>query len=629
MNVELALPYHLRIGVTGHRNLPKEIQPAISANVQATLAHLQNTLSEASAHPFGPAGSQRSLSRRFDNLLAQTLRLAWRGMPRTEREVAKDLRTAILWTVVSSLAKGADRIVARAVLDLPPTQAAGVDRHPRLIAILPLPQAEYERDFVDFEDLKEFRELLARGSQTQSLHRDLNAEPNSDSQAVRNQAYFDAGQAVVDASEILVTVWNGKPAASHGGTAEIVRHAVDAGRVVLWINSEQPNDPAQLLYAKRNPSESNPSSGAIGDFATAPLPTRANQLSSAYHRLSAYNREPVADSKRATFHCGRKQQEYLAMAGNDPKAIAAATPFADRLIPLYVHADELAARYQKLHFLASWCVYGFSVAAIAVAAAQILLFPHELWIIGFEILFLIVAGAFVRVAGNERWKEKWLNDRHLAEWLRRRTFTLLLGQHYDAVHRKTVTARPGVGAESWYHNAFSPVIESCRTDVAASPSLAALKKFIVDGWIAPQAQWHDKNCHKRTHRSHAIHVYSWAIFVATLLVALLHMAGVGHGDSHAEHHTAGVVAQLIALAAILLPAVGAAFHAIAALHDDDRVAARSSQLAPMLRGLADRAQSAHDLEQLVQVVVEADHVIAHENDDWWVSIGAQPPVIPG
>ena len=53
------------------------------------------------------------------------------------------------------------------------------------------------------------------------------------------QAHLTAGQAVVDRSERLVAVWDGKPARGIGGTADIVSYARQKGVpvVVLWPES--------------------------------------------------------------------------------------------------------------------------------------------------------------------------------------------------------------------------------------------------------------------------------------------------------------------------------------------------------------------------------------------------------
>jgi hypothetical protein len=111
--------------------------------------------------------------------------------------------------VISSLAEGADLIVASRALARP---SAG------LTAILPLPAADYRRDFPDSVD--EFDALLSRADSVSV------AEPAGPR---RTDAYLAAGHDVVDASDVLIAVWDGAPAAGRGGTAEIVGYARDRG----------------------------------------------------------------------------------------------------------------------------------------------------------------------------------------------------------------------------------------------------------------------------------------------------------------------------------------------------------------------------------------------------------------
>ncbi|SRR6266496_342538 len=115
---------------------------------------------------------------------------------------------------LSSLAKGADQLFARVVLEL-----GG-----NLEAVLPF--AGYEGTFEDPQDATCFRELLTRCSVVTTL---TFAE-------TKEQSYLLAGKYVADHSELLIAVWNGKPAAGLGGTADIVSYALRGGRTVYQIN---------------------------------------------------------------------------------------------------------------------------------------------------------------------------------------------------------------------------------------------------------------------------------------------------------------------------------------------------------------------------------------------------------
>src|SRR5579872_4431506 len=106
------LPYDLRIGVTGHRAITDE--PAVAAAVTALLDRIGATLTPVP--------------------------LAWR--------------------VISPLARGADRVVAHAVLARPEAQ---------LEVVTPFPLDDYRQDFEDASDHAEFEHLLARATRVHEL----------------------------------------------------------------------------------------------------------------------------------------------------------------------------------------------------------------------------------------------------------------------------------------------------------------------------------------------------------------------------------------------------------------------------------------------------------------------------
>jgi hypothetical protein len=118
--------------------------------------------------------------------------------------------------VVSSLAEGADRIVAEQFLAqalVPVT----------LEVVLPMAAREYERDFPDTVD--DFRTLLARAGRIETVLPTTN----------RDLAYLAAGLRVLASCDELVAVWDGLPAGGRGGTAEIVAAARTAGVAVTVV----------------------------------------------------------------------------------------------------------------------------------------------------------------------------------------------------------------------------------------------------------------------------------------------------------------------------------------------------------------------------------------------------------
>jgi hypothetical protein len=134
---------------------------------------------------------------------------------------------------LSALAEGADRIFAEVALDL------GY----RLEVALPFARANYERTFTDQDTTPIFRTILARAVSVTELDGVL-----SDIKA----AYEAAGRHIVDKSNILIAVWDGKPAAGRGGTPDIIGYAVHAHKPVVWIDAGMDEPPK--LFPQRSTS---------------------------------------------------------------------------------------------------------------------------------------------------------------------------------------------------------------------------------------------------------------------------------------------------------------------------------------------------------------------------------------
>jgi hypothetical protein len=129
--------------------------------------------------------------------------------------------------IVTSLAAGTDQLIAR----------LGIERGAALHAVLPF--VDIERTFSS-KDLAEYRWLVGQASvevlQTQGTDED---------------AYLAAGQRVVELADIMIAVWDGKPAKGKGGTADIVACARAVGVPVIHI------DPLERSVARVPPVISN------------------------------------------------------------------------------------------------------------------------------------------------------------------------------------------------------------------------------------------------------------------------------------------------------------------------------------------------------------------------------------
>jgi hypothetical protein len=117
------------------------------------------------------------------------------------------------WAVVlSCLAEGADRLVARLAIDHLAAE---------LVAILPMPPRDYRRDFRDAASRREFDALLDVAAERVIVDKRSSAGGvHGDDRTLR---YALAGARLVERSGVLLALWDGKPARGIGGTAQIVR----------------------------------------------------------------------------------------------------------------------------------------------------------------------------------------------------------------------------------------------------------------------------------------------------------------------------------------------------------------------------------------------------------------------
>jgi hypothetical protein len=153
---------------------------------------------------------------RVEARLAQVLRALRKGAGHHTQLVA-----------LSAIAEGSDRIFATWALRL------GYDLH----ALLPFSSTDYESTFGDPQTTPVYRNLLTRAGKVTEFPGTL---------AESTAAYEAVGRLAVEQSNILVAVWDGKPAAGRGGTPEIMQYALDLGRPVIWIDAARDRPPVLL-----------------------------------------------------------------------------------------------------------------------------------------------------------------------------------------------------------------------------------------------------------------------------------------------------------------------------------------------------------------------------------------------
>ncbi len=120
------------------------------------------------------------------------------------------------FTLICPLAEGSDQLVARIALDL---------REFKLHVPLPMPVEEYLQDFTSEDGQETFQQLLSVAAKIHQL-------PPKKSHP---EAYRALGQYLIHNSDLLFAVWNGVFTKQAGGTSDVVRMAVEAGKTIYWV----------------------------------------------------------------------------------------------------------------------------------------------------------------------------------------------------------------------------------------------------------------------------------------------------------------------------------------------------------------------------------------------------------
>lgn len=506
-----------------------------------------------------------------------------------EREVATrlvDIResfsptrfTPVVFSILSALAEGADRLVVNVAL-----QADSAD-DVELGAVLPLSIKDYRNDFKTEASQQEFCYLLSRAAASVELHRGQPPERHR-----RDAAYDRAGRYIVDHSDVLIAVWDGRESRGHGGTAEVVDYARQRGVPVL------------VVAARTTDSEDAP---PFRDVSFARGSDRRKAAADAFRRIDDYNRVMLR-SKRARKKIGAERAR-LGRSLECSSMYGRYMQVADWALPHLARADRLAVSHQRYHRMLAWAIHLLAAFAVTDVAVQTIFFPDETTLLFGEILFVLLLLLAVAIGRGVRLHERWIGYRSLAEAFRSALFfSLSCGDELQQVASAGVLGEP---EEPWFQRAFSQAWRSCPEIALERSDAAPLRNFLIEAWIDRQIEYH----HHTADRWRALHsLCTWMmgiLAVATIAVALSHISNVGGK---------GWVTRTLTLSALILPAFGGAVAGMREygqlrLHEE-----RSKRAANRLRRLKDRLAVSGTLASIRHLAAETQRVTVDETLDWY------------
>lgn len=329
------------------------------------------------------------------------------------QQLAKRYRDTPL-RLLTPLAEGGDRIAARVARE------CGID----LLVALPMPPAEYEKDFADAASRRAFREFLEDATVV-----DVRAAREV-VDGGRDQAYAQAGIYSSDHCQILIAIWDGKAAQLVGGTADVVEYhqfgdtvAVDKG---LHGRRGLAKDDTDLVYhvvCSRDREHGAPADGLrpgtarwlVADPDRVEVEGLPKSLDRMIVRTGEFNRDLA--------RIGDKAEPARVLPGW--RDDLADQPDLARTADYFACADLLATRYAKRYRAALRMLY-LLAALMGMAFIAYADLNRPSMIAGY--LGLFFAGfVLYRIASGLHWHRKFLDYRALAEGLRVQFYWRLAG----------------------------------------------------------------------------------------------------------------------------------------------------------------------------------------------------------
>jgi hypothetical protein len=538
--------------------------------------------------------------------------------------------------LISSLAIGADTLAAQKAL------ALGFE----LDVVLPVWREAYARDFAGTEGARAvFDRCLGRARAVFELPGEAVAD---------DAAYERAGHVMLGQCDLLIAIWDGKPARGRGGTEQIVREAVGRHIPVIHIDAAglQPTmilwsslDPYGLAHTRvENVARGSVDGlaalvqGLIAGFGGAEAESAARQPAARFKLAFAYPMllavVGVRRLRRSDFHFPDESAVETQFTATCIDRKASALPFTGAirsiLSPRFAAADAAAVQFAKLY--RHGFVANFTLAAIAVLLALVSPDAPEILrpvLTATEIIVIARILWLTRTGRREGWHQRWIGARFLAERLR---CLALSAQLADLDLQRTPANGDSVAILG--ETAHRLGLPHVRVDGVYVDCVRASVLALIEDQIAYQ-HGSARMMHKLDHRLHNAGTFLFALTAFSCVAVLLYkLSKIATHSPMLAGIEPGVMAAAILVSAGI-PAIGAALYGIRMQGDFSGIAGRADALVANLTLLRDAARAQAEetdavaFDELRHIIRRAADLMSSELAGWRLAHGARPLTLPG
>jgi hypothetical protein len=319
-------------------------------------------------------------------------------------------------TVMTSLAEGADQLVAEEALGL------GIP----LIVPMPMPRKHYIDDFSSMKSRERFEFLCSRAAEIYELPAAPGNTPESirECDDSRSRQYAQLGVFLCAHCHILLALWDGKITDKLGGTGQVVRFHHDdvmpgytpqsaASGLIL---ADDESDLVYHVVCSRKRPDGHPATPLQSEdcwwYTLDKQQPRSTIIPERHRRVFRYTSE---FSRDAVTHTDRIRDEAWSLL--DSKHIAILPPGLRDINHVFRAADWLALYFQRRMLIALRATHLLAMLMGLMYIIYSDVLPDRYFLYAF-LGFFVLAAAIHAIGTRQSWHRKYLDYRTLAEGLR-------------------------------------------------------------------------------------------------------------------------------------------------------------------------------------------------------------------
>jgi hypothetical protein len=269
-----------------------------------------------------------------------------------------------------------------------------------------------------------------------------------------------------------------------------------------------------------------------------------------------------------------KREDYSARSESEWRPLANRMKAADVtsgdqddeiLFPRYCWADNLALHYADIYRSSYALNYLFSALAVFLALFGLIVGNKQIWI-ALEVMVILHILILTLRGKKNRWHERWIDYRQLAEQLRHLRYLHFAGG-LSRESRLNPPADGGLQERSWVQWYYRSTVRELGMASAKCTDKfrSELTTAFVREELEPQVSYHEAKSVSLHKMEHAVHKIGEWVFGATLAICIMFLLLYVASKFDSTHKIADFLYSMnyiVTTATAFLPALGAAMFGI-------------------------------------------------------------------